>query len=522
MMAQATATQAIEHDRRLFWGCFIALIATSFGFIARVLTADAWGAELGLTATQVGEILGAGLWPFAISIILFSLVIDSIGYKVTMWFGLACHIAAALLVLVANSYATIYLATFILALGNGTVEAYINPVVATVFTREKTKWLNILHAGWPGGLVLGGIIVILLGPLLGLDWRLANAIVLLPAAVYGVMLAVQRFPVHERVAAGVSYRAMLREVGAIGALIAAALIILQLGQVSETILGFSDSTAVAWTLIAIATIAYGAYTRSFGRPMLILFLLVMFPLATTELGVDSWITTFMGGAMTELGLNPGWVLIYTSAIMLVLRFFAGGIAHYLSPLGLLAACAGIAALGLFTLSTAAGAMILVAATLYGIGKTFFWPTTLAVVADQSPRGGALTINLVAGVGMLAVGIVGAPFMGAMQDRAVDENLAAQAPQLYDQVIEPRSSIFGNYEGLNAGSVTALSEADQETIAGVVEASQKDALRAIAVLPVVMMFVYIGLFAYFRSKGGYRPATIEQEEPAVDDSSLIHR
>lgn len=513
----ATATQAIEHDRRLFWGCFIALIATSFGFIARVLTADAWGAELGLTATQVGEILGAGLWPFAISIILFSLVIDSIGYKFTMWFGLACHIAAALLVLVADSYATMYLATFILALGNGTVEAYINPVVATVFTREKTKWLNILHAGWPGGLVLGGIIAILLG----LDWRLTNAIVLLPAAVYAVMLGVQRFPVHERVTAGISYRAMLREVGAIGALIAAALIILQLGQVSETVLGFSDSTAVTWTLIAIATIAYGAYTRSFGRPLLILFLLVMFPLATTELGVDSWITSFMEGEMTALGMNPGWVLIYTSAIMLVLRFFAGGIAHFLSPLGLLAACAAIAAVGLFTLSAATGAMILVAATLYGIGKTFFWPTTLAVVADQSPRGGALTINLVAGVGMLAVGIVGAPFMGAMQDRAVDENLAAAAPQLYDRVIEPRSSIFGDYEGLNAGSVAVLSNADQETIDGVVEASQKDALRSIAVLPVAMMLVYIALFVYFRSKGGYRAATIVQEEPAVDDSSLVH-
>lgn len=512
MVTQASAAQAIEHDKRLFWGCFIALIATSFGFIARVLTADAWGAELGLTATQVGEILGVGLWPFAISIILFSLVIDSIGYKVTMWFGLACHVAAALLVLVANSYATMYLATFILALGNGTVEAYINPVVATVFTREKTKWLNTLHAGWPGGLVLGGIIVILLG----LDWRLANAIVLLPAAVYAVMLGVQRFPVHERVAAGVSYRAMLREVGALGGLIAAALIVFQLGQ----ILGYG--TGVALTLTAIATVAYGVYTRSFGRVMFILFLLVMFPLATTELGVDSWITTFMGGAMTELGLNPGWVLIYTSAIMLVLRFFAGGIAHYLSPLGLLAACAGIAALGLFTLSAATGMMILIAATLYGIGKTFFWPTTLAVVADQSPRGGALTINLVAGVGMLAVGIVGAPFMGAMQDRAVDENLAAAAPQLYDQVIEPRGSIFGDYQGLNAGSVAALPEADQETIAGVVEASQKDALRAIALLPVLMMLVYIGLFAYFRSKGGYRPAAMEQEAPAVDDSSLVHR
>jgi MFS family permease len=513
----AYSSSAVAHDRRLFWGCFIALIATSFGFIARVLTANSWGAELGLTATQVGEILGAGLWPFAISIILFALVIDRVGYKLAMWFGLACHCSSALLILVADSYATMFLGTLILALGNGTVEAYINPVVASVFTRDKTRWLNILHAGWPGGLVLGGVIVILLG----LDWRLANAIVLLPAALYAGMLAAQRFPVHERVAAGVSYRAMLREVGAIGALITSALIIFQLGQ----IVGYSAT--VAWVLTALATIAYGAYTRSPGRAMFILFLLVMFPLATTELGVDSWITAFMGVEMAALGVNPGWVLIYTSAIMLVLRFFAGGIAHRLSPLGLLAACAGVAALGLFTLSAAHGAMILVAATLYGIGKTFFWPTTLAVVADQCPRGGALTINLVAGVGMLAVGIVGAPFIGAMQDREVDAKLAIEAPALFDQVMEPRSSIFGSYRGLNAGLVAALPAPAQAQIGSIVQASQKDALRVIAVLPLLMMAVYLGLLVYFRTKGGYKPAALTKEEatssqPAVGDHTMVPR
>lgn len=152
------------HSRRLFWGCFIALVATSFGFIARVLTADGWGAEFGLTQTQIGEILGAGLWPFAISIILFSLIIDQIGYKVAMWFGLVCHTLSTVLILIADGYTLMYLGTLVLALGSGTVEAYINPVVATVFRKEKTKWLNILHAGWPGGLVFGGLIIIMLLP----------------------------------------------------------------------------------------------------------------------------------------------------------------------------------------------------------------------------------------------------------------------------------------------------------------------------------------------------------------------
>lgn len=495
------ATASGAHDRQLFWGCFVAIVATSFAFISRVLTADGWGTEFGLTATQVGEILGAGLWPFSISIILFSLVIDQIGYKTAMWFGLACHVISAGMILVASDYSSMYWGTVILSLGNGTVEAYANPVVATTFTKDKTKWLNILHAGWPGGLVLGGVLIILLG----LEWRVANALVLLPAIAYALMLAGRSFPVHERVASGVSYRDMLAEVGAVGALIAAGLIVHQLGQI------FGWSTTASWVITGVLTLGYGAYTRSLGRPLFIMFLLVMFLLATTELGLDSWITTFMNSEMTAMGLNPGWVLIYTSAIMLVLRFFAGGIAHRISPLGLLAGGAIIAVVGLIALSSAAGFAILIAATIYGVGKAFFWPTTLAVVADRFPRGGAMTMNVVAGVGMLAVGIVGAPFMGYLQDREVNDNLAASNPALHDTVIERKSSIFGDYDGLNAGTVSTLPAAQQQEIAAVTSLSQKDALRTTALLPTAMAIFYIALMLYFKARGGYRPG--EMSEPA---------
>ena len=511
-MAQAAAasSQPIVHDKRLFWGCFIALVATAFGFIARALTADSWGAEFGLSETQVGEILGAGLWPFAISIVLFSLIIDHIGYKVAMWFGVACQVLSTVIILLADNYSMMYLGTFILALGSGTVEAYVNPVVATVFTKEKTKWLNILHAGWAGGLVFGGILAIMLGT--GVYWKYKIAIILIPTVIYIVMLAAQRFPVQERVAAGVSYKDMLREFGAVGMLIAATMIIMQVGQ----IFGFPLWLSIA--LIALVTGAYAAYTRSPGRAMFIFFLLLMIPLATTELGVDSWITEIMAGEMTRIGISAGWVLVYTSAIMLVLRFFAGDIAHRISPLGLLAACSAIAALGLFSLSVATGAMILLAATLYGIGKTFFWPTTLAVVADQFPRGGALTMNAVAGVGMLAVGVVGAPFMGYLQDTNIDGNLFTRAPQVHEQVMEPNNSIFGDYQAINPEAVTPENEV---LIGEVTEESQKDALQTIALLPILMMLCYIGLIIYFRSKGGYKPAEIGRlEEKEVEEEVRV--
>ncbi len=508
-MAQASAASAaqpVEHSKRLFWGCFIALVATSFGFIARVLTAGDWGAEFGLSETQVGEILGAGLWPFAISIILFSLVIDYIGYKAAMWFGLICHTLSTVLIVMATDYWMMYVGTFVLALGSGTVEAYINPVVATIFSKQKTKWLNILHAGWPGGLVIGGIIAIALGA--DLYWKWKIAIILLPTVVYAVMLFNERFPMHERVAAGISYRDMLREVGAVGALIIATMVVMEVGRI------FGLSLVTEILLIILLTGGYAYYTRSLGRPMFIMFLLIMMPLATTELGVDSWITEFMAVEMGRLGMAAGWVLVYTSAIMMVLRFFAGPIVERLTPLGLLAVSAALASLGLFALSAAAGATILLAATLYGVGKTFFWPTTLGVVAEQFPKGGALTINAVAGVGLLAVGIVGAPFLGYVQDRAIDGNLFTTAPALHEQVMEPKLGLFGEYQALDPNAMGTVTPEEQQLIDAVQEESRKDALQTVAVLPIIMLAFYIGLLFYFRAKGGYRPVDLAEDEEAA--------
>lgn len=509
-MAQASAARLVEHDKRLFWGCFIALVATSFGFIVRALTATEWGTEFGLTETQVGQILGAGLWPFAISIVLFSLVIDKIGYKAAMWFGLICHTLSTVIIFFARDYSMMYLGTFVLALGSGTVEAYANPLVATVFHREKTKWLNILHAGWAGGLVAGGILAILMGDVY---WKYKIVLIMIPTVIYLVMLAPLYFPVNERVLAGVSYRDMLREVGAIGALIASTLVVIQLGQI------FAFSTPLVIGLILALTGVFAWYTRSPGRGLFILMLLVMIPLATTELGVDSWITALMQSEMGRIGLDAGWVLVYTSAIMLVLRFFAGSIVHRISPLGLLAVSSAIAAVGLFTLSSATGTAILLAATIYGVGKSFLWPTSLAVVAERFPRGGALTLNVVAGVGMLAVGVIGAPFLGYVQDLNVDRNLAQVAPEIHSEVIVPRSSIFGDYQGVDASLAANLPPAQQEVLGGIQEESQKDALQTIALLPVFMMLFYIALILYFRSRGGYRSISLAEMAEREPDAAV---
>jgi MFS family permease len=503
-------------DMKLFYACFVALITTSFGFILRALMLPEWGVEFNLTQTQLGEIAGVGLWPFAISIVLFSLVIDKIGYKTAMVFAFICHVTSAALTVFANGYWMLYIGTFIVALGNGTVEAAVNPVVATMFPREKTKWLNILHAGWPGGLVLGGIIALLMGS--HTQWEYKIALILLPTVAYGIMMFSRQFPLNERVKAGVSYKEMLQEVGAIGALIIVSLIVFQLGAV------FEWPVVLNITVILLITISFGIYTRSFGQPLFIILLLIMIPLATTELGTDSWITDLMTPAMNELGIQAGWVLVYTSAIMFVLRFFAGPIVHKVSPLGLLAICSGIAAVGLYMLSFATGVMILVAATVYGLGKTFFWPTMLGVVAERFPKGGALTLNITGGLGMIAAGVIGAGILGFIQDKAIDKNILA-----YDNanntnihsiyVTESKTSLFGDYQALDQGKLAMATAETNNTVTTIRDTAKKKALKDIVIFPIIMLVSYVVLILYFRSKGGYMAVTVKAAN--TEESSTVH-
>ena len=92
------------------------------------------------------------------------------------------------------------------------------------------------------------------------------------------MMLFRKFPVNERVQAGVSYKEMLQEVGALGALIITSLIVFQLGDV------FGWCTTFNVILILAITVLFGLYTRSLGQPLFIILLLIMVPLATTELG----------------------------------------------------------------------------------------------------------------------------------------------------------------------------------------------------------------------------------------------
>ena len=519
-------------DKILFWGCFIALITTSYAFISRmILCGGQFATDFGLDKVAVGELQGAGIWPFGVSIILFSLFIDRIGYKVAMVFSFVSYLIytamafmayqaihgihpvngiidpAALMAAQQHGHQLLYWGSIILGLGNGSVEAYANPIVTTMFSTDKAKWLNRLHAGWPGGLVLGGLCTIALAN--NQDWRIIVGLILIPAVIFFLILATKKFPKSEREQAGVSYLAMLTELGAFGAFVGFGLVFAQLGQV------FGWSLTVSWVLTGVVVVAFAVVTKSFGRLLLAFLIIIMMPQATTELGTNGWITSLMEDPMKAAGYNSAWVLVYTSAIMLVLRFCAGPLIHKFSPVGLLATCSALAALGILALSQTAhsgAGVIFAAATLFGVGITFFWPTILGLTSEQCPKGGALTLNAMGGIGMLAVGILGAPFLGYMQESTTTQQLRAADSALYEQVkmVPSPKYLLGTYEAIDPDKKAAVMDDKAAAEIKTAETAGKfSALGKMAMFPLFTFACYLALLGYFKSRGGYKAVALDK-------------
>jgi len=491
-------------NKKLFWACFIALVATSFFFGLRSVVVPDLMARFDLSGAGIGRILGVGLWPFAFSIIFFSLIVDKIGYKACAYFAIIVHAFAVVGTVIAvakGSVDWLYWSTFAVAVANGAVEGFINPVVATIYSKEKSKWLNILHAGWPAGLALGSAVGILLG-YANASLSLKLGICLVPVVIYALLTIPRVFPVQERVAAGFTFRDMLREVGAIGFFLMSWLVVMGVGQMTEMEIPYLVTLGIA------AVVAVGAfvYTKSLGNWMFLLILLTMPFLATTELGTDSWMTELLSADLKEMA---GWVFVMVSIIMTILRFYAGPIVHKFSPVGLLVGSAALAIVGLLFLGYAPASVMVLAAIVYAFGKTFLWSTTLGVVSEQFPKGGALTLNGVSAVGVLGMGILGAPLMGVFLDKGVDEDLAKQEPALYQQVNgEMKPGMFGKSPSLKQEVVETLGDEDKAKLETIVNSNKKKAFVRQATLPAILLLSYLILFFFFRSKGGYKPVELD--------------
>ncbi|MCR6654528.1 MAG: MFS transporter [Opitutus sp.] len=514
----------VPHAKRLLWAGFAAILATAVGFAIRGGILDNWGAEYGFTATQLGAIGGTGLSGFCFGVIIGGLVADKIGYGKLVVAAFVMHVLSAIVTLSAgpeNPYAILYWGTFLFGVANGTLEAVANPLVATLFPHNRTHYLNILHAAWPAGLVLGSALGWILDDRFHLSWKIQLSLFLIPTAVYGWMFLGQKAPRSEASEKGIGLAEMFKEVGLLGSLVVCYLLSLFFANA----LGLSQNTG--YMIAGALLLAVGVITRfSLGSFLLFILFATHLLVGAVELGTDSWIQNITGNLFSSQ--QGKWLFIWTSALMFALRFCADWIERHLklSPVGLLLVCALLASLGLaLTSQINSFGMALLALSIYAIGKTFFWPTMLAVASDRFPRTGALAISIMGGIGMLSAGVIGGPGLGYAKDRFAGEELAGANPAAYAEYRSPTPSKFlffadatgldgrkfgGIAEKLAAARNTADPKAAYEALTPIERtvheasiAGDRRTLRADAFVPAFMAVVYLALLLYFKSIGGYR-------------------
>jgi len=509
----------------LFWASFLALMAAGVGFGIRVMSIGIWSDEFSISGQEAGALFGASLWPIAVGMILFSLIVDRIGYKISMLLAAAFFIVSCIWTIGTKDFNSLKYSFIMYGFAHGIVEACINPLCATIYKTEKSKMLNILHASWPAGVALGAILFLLLGaadsPLLSegaapfMSWRGMFWFVLTPVIAFGIMfLLCHQYPQDERVEANVSYLDMMREFGGLGIFLAATFLFYQFSEVAGTLVDGNQRILTSLAVGAALGLASAIYLKSAGKILFFILCLTMIPLATAELATDAWIQKLMQPLFQrDYELNSGWAIVCSSLIMMTLRFFAGVPLKYMSPPILLVVSAVFSTAGLLILSEAAGFTIFIAFALYAVGQTFYWPTVLGFTAEQFPKGGAMTLNTVSAMGLLTLGVFGVPMLGAASDKYNAELVKVEAPAIYETQKSEQNFFGWSFEKVDMAAVqTELNlpadSAEQKEFSNKVEDNQRRVLKFAAYFPAILGVSYLLIALFYRSKGGYKPVVLE--------------
>nr|WP_298923062.1 MFS transporter [uncultured Allomuricauda sp.] len=350
------------NKNRLFIASCIALLVTAMTFAIRARLETVFGPDgVGLTLEQIGWAFTPAFWGFTIAMIVGGPLVDSLGIKKITWIAFITHAIGIIWTILAKDQTSLFLATLFVGIGNGMVEAALNPMIASMYTKNKTKMLNRFHVWFPGGIVIGSLVGWLVMDVMGLGWQVMVGVLFIPLIVYGFMFLGQNFPVTERVQMGISNNKMI---------------------------------------------------ASLGKPLFIFMVLCMFLTAASELGTTQRIESLLKESVAV----PLLVLAFINGIMALGRAFAGKVIHKLQPAGMLLFSAIFTFIGLWLLTITSGGMTFAAAAVFAVGVTFFWPTMLGFVAEYLPETGALGLSIMGGAGMLSVSVV-LPVMGNMMDNA---------------------------------------------------------------------------------------------------------
>jgi MFS family permease len=416
---------------RLFLIANLSIFMIGLGFAIRAniagdIQADLFNQiDLASSGSMIGRVLGATFIGFAFTLLFGSALVDHLGMRRMLLFSALGFIGGSVIVAAASlmpvggmTYAWIYGGFLLTGLGWGAVEAASNPMVTALYPDEKTHRLNILHAWWPAGIVVGGLLGVGMGAI-DIAWQWNLLILVAPAFLLGLLVATTTFPVTERVASGIAHRDMYKEV-------------------------LRSPSCFIW----------------FGCMMLT---------ATAELAPGQWVDV----ALSNMVGMPGiLVLVYVSALMFVMRHFAGRIVAHIAPVGLLWFSSLIAAIGLYMLSVAdSPLLVFFAATVWGVGVCYLYPTMVASVAERYPRGGAFVMGIMG----FAAGMANQTFLPIM------------------------GGIFDSARIAAAGGLEQLESLSAAQLADVTRLASIESFQAVAVIPLVLLPVFGLIWLYDRRK-----------------------
>jgi MFS family permease len=348
---------------QLFSASCLALLVTGLSFGIRAGILNKLGVDFGLDKTQLAAITATAFWGFPLAIVIGGMVVDIIGMKKLLVLAFLFHLVGIVLTIFASGYWTLFISTLLVGIANGTVEAACNPLVAGLFTDNKTTKLNHFHLWFPSGITIGTVLVVALN-FIHVSWQIQVGTMLIPTLIYGFLFSKLDFPVTERVASGVSYGGMFKAVL---------------------------------------------------NPLFLFMFICMFGTAITELFTGQWIDVLL----KNVSDNALLLLTLETGVMIVGRAFAKPVLKKIEPQALLIISASLAAVGIFMFTVVTGPMLYLAAVIFGMGVCFFWPTMLGFVNTNLPETGALGLNLMGGAGMFAVSVF-TLIMGGFYDRIVKE------------------------------------------------------------------------------------------------------
>jgi fucose permease len=396
-----TSSSFDAHQRaRLFTGICTALIPTgaSFALIAAII--PQLKTEFILTNTQVGAIAGAAIWGMAISLLVIGPLLEGFGMKKATWAAFLGHLLGVTTMISAVAFRdnpetgfwVLMIGAVLFAGGNGMIEVAGNPLTAALYPENKAHKLNIFHAFFPLAIMVGSLVANFLGKIPANSffghWTFYLGLIYIPILFYGILVLPKKFPPTENAEAGLPVKEMFR------------------------------------------------YTLT--HPLMYLMLFIMAIAIGLELGISRWIPAVYSAVGIEGLLMLSWI----SFVMMVLRFFSGPILARLSPPGLLAVAAVSTCVGIFLFGIAqTNTTAFLAATFFGAGVAFYFPTIVGLVAERLPRTGSLGIVLTCGVGLLSAGTLGNMGVGALGDRQLASYLNEERREVTVALLETISSEF---------------------------------------------------------------------------------